>query len=242
MRNKKTKTGLQWVFIAGCVIVAVIGILAIRTEMTDKEAEEKTAMHIRDSVLLSKKAEKKTAIQNPDTMPRSPKVEENVDVSAVLKKLAHSKLRKYYNDRFGFTFFYPSCFKMGPAPTNNDGRAFKMGPGFVLVASGMHIGEEETFSKRYEFSRSQLSPIIYSHKKGNCYVLAGKRSKDDAEENAQENYSATASVGYWQKSMLMKSSLEGVPVWFDISLYYPSEYSKAADKLIKMIDKNNPMH
>ena len=49
------------------------------------------------------------------------------DVEAYIsKKIAQSTLCRYYNDRFQYTLLFPSCFKAGPLPINDEGTHFDM--------------------------------------------------------------------------------------------------------------------
>lgn len=220
MSNKKSKRAVLWAAVAGCIVVVVICLFATRKSVVDKVGDE-------------------TPAQSQNPAPDSAQMRVEDDGLSVKELLDKSRLTQYENARFGFTFVYPSCFKPGQEPVNGDGLRFKMGHGIVLKAVGSYDSENETVSDWYEMCKDGPQQITDSRKEDKCFVLAGTQSKEDAECETGEDYGAAETVGYWRKTTLIKSPVDGLKVWVNIYLYYPSEYSEDVAGLIEELDKNN---
>lgn len=156
----------------------------------------------------------------------------------VKKILEQSRLCRYYNDRFGFTFLFPSCFKACPLPMNNDGCRFQMGHSITVKAVGHYDVSEISFAEHYTIAKRSYSKLIYSRKRGKAFVVSGFVSQYDAHIDTGDAYEFEDKILCWEKTVLTLS-YEGLGMFVHIRLYYPLKYKNDVARLIKCLDRYN---
>lgn len=84
----------------------------------------------------------------------------------------HISYNTYTNNRFGFSIEYPSNFKMGQVPTNNDGRQFSDGQCNITVF-GSNNAMNETLNDNFSEAAIDVPhSISYQVHKKNYYILS----------------------------------------------------------------------
>lgn len=156
----------------------------------------------------------------------------------VKKRLEQSRLCRYYNDRFGFTFLFPSCFKACPLPKNNDGCRFRMGNGITVKVVGHYNVTDATFDENYASAKERLLELTYSRKRGKVYVVSGFVSQYNAHMETGDAYEFEDKILYWEKAVLTLS-YDGIEMYVHIYLYYPLKYKDDVARLIKRLDRYN---
>lgn len=156
----------------------------------------------------------------------------------VKKQLDNSRLCRYYNDRFGFTFLFPSCFKACPLPMNNDGCRFRMGHGITVIAVGNYDVTDATFDEQYALAKGYFVKVNYSRKRGKTFFVSGVVSHYDAQLDTHETYEFEDEILRWEKSVLTVS-YEGLGTYVHIYLYYPLKHKDDVARLIRCLDRYN---
>lgn len=148
------------------------------------------------------------------------------DAAEVKRLIENSKYVKYTNTRFGYSFYYPECFKMGEAPGNNDGREFYLGNNISFIISGIYNSDSENIKESYQNDEDRIKSS-YHIQKDNWYVMSGNLEND---------------LVYYKKRVLMKSdSVDGTYVTF--YLKYPKKFNDALAGFINYVAKNfNPKY
>ncbi len=148
------------------------------------------------------------------------------DAAEVKRLIENSKYVKYTNTRFGYSFYYPECFKMGEAPGNNDGREFYLGNNISFIISGIYNSDSENIKESYQNDEDRIKSS-YHIQKDNWYVMSGNLEND---------------LVYYKKRVLMKSdSVDGTYVTF--YLKYPKMFNDALAGFINYVAKNfNPKY
>ncbi|KGX92277.1 hypothetical protein N781_17560 [Pontibacillus halophilus JSM 076056 = DSM 19796] len=78
----------------------------------------------------------------------------------------------YHNERFGYSFSYPSSLTMSSPPTNGDGSTWSNGD-FELVAYGAYrVDDAMAIHDYYEQERQEIADIAYERQKDNWFVLS----------------------------------------------------------------------
>lgn len=93
---------------------------------------------------------------------------------------AQDKWTTYYNGRFGTSIEYPSRFKAGPPPDNNDGQSFTANDGAKLAVWGSLNALEHDIPALEEFLRDsdkKDEKITYRAAGKNWLVLSGTRGE-----------------------------------------------------------------
>lgn len=89
--------------------------------------------------------------------------------------------KTYFNDRFGTSIEYPSRFKPGRPPDNNDGQSFVAGDGAQLAVWGSFNALEHDVAGLEAFLREdpkEQEKITYRAAGKNWLVLSGTRGGD----------------------------------------------------------------
>ncbi|MBB4199131.1 hypothetical protein CCR94_16670 [Rhodoblastus sphagnicola] len=121
--------------------------------------------------------------------------------------------RSYHNDRFGVTAAYPAGWKMGPEPTNNDGRVFSSPDGTAQVTiSGMFAvdSRQEEMASRSEPLEGET--VTYSTRGDNWIVVSGTRN----------------GRVFYRKALLSC----GDRVWNDLDIDYPEQDKAKFDAIV----------
>jgi hypothetical protein len=91
---------------------------------------------------------------------------------------ARETWKTYFNDRFGVSIEYPSRFKPGRPPDNNDGQSFSADDGAELAVWGSFNALEHDVAGLEAFLREDMKPdekITYRAAANNWLVLSGTR-------------------------------------------------------------------
>ena len=82
-------------------------------------------------------------------------------------------LRKYANERYGFTMSYPSDFIMDPPPYNGDGRRFTKGDHCIVLGFGQNNVSDETLRSRSRSTKSIFAKVMRHASGRNWFSYAG---------------------------------------------------------------------
>lgn len=86
--------------------------------------------------------------------------------------------KSYTNPRFGFTVEYPTNFKIGPEPTNGDGREFSLGEAKIGAFAGHVEGWDIQTELNWAIEEANDSPISYKQVGHNWFVVSYKDKND----------------------------------------------------------------
>ena len=157
----------------------------------------------------------------------------------ISKKIARSTLCRYYNDRFQYTLLFPSCFKAGPLPINDEGTHFDMGHDIKIVVYGRYslISVEEDFSKpkHYKWDKDLYRHIYQCHLYDRYYKIWGVPKTRYIGHEEVENHS----IESWQKTMFVMSDIDDDPgdgLMVTLIVRYPKKYRQAVMPLIKTMN------
>ncbi len=264
MEKKEPKGRTFWPFLVGCMSVVVVcgvfvaamsmaySIKNIRerhansvestSEETDTETPAKENDDYEEIVNVNEKEPRYPDIDSTkvaffDTTRTVRPVPDNKRLS-VKERLSQSRLCRYYNDRFGFTLLFPSCFKARPLPMNNDGCTFSMGRGICVTAVGGYDVAERTFFEEFKSEQRCFLDLDYGDFRGREYVLAGRIDDVIARMNTNVQYAANEEVYHWVKRVKTVSG-DGLKMTASIYLYYPAKYKNDVDSLVTCLDKYN---
>lgn len=133
--------------------------------------------------------------------------------------LANAQYKFYYNDRFEISLKYPSTFKPGIAPTNNDGRTFLSSDKQCKIGCAGHYYISKNINEELK-EYSQNISISYKTVKPNFFAFSG--------------YTSDGNI-YYQKSILRKLSNENAYVLKSVWITYPQAQKKKYDGVCKIV-------
>lgn len=136
----------------------------------------------------------------------------------ICSQLYNSTYIKYYNERFGYSIYYPSCFMQGKESDNGDGRSFILSEDISFSVFGAYNTLDESMEELYNQDAQDAS---YSCFKGSWYVVSG--------------YTLDGRI-YYKKAV---SRIDGSLVVF--ILYYPEKYKKALAPMIRYESRYFPI-
>ncbi|MBM7654563.1 hypothetical protein [Neobacillus cucumis] len=117
----------------------------------------------------NKQTSTQNAIQNPSATNKSSAQASNPNTTS-----GGFKYKTYQNGRFGFTVQYPDTLKMGPEPTNDDGRQFA-NEECEILAYGSFVLDNETIQTEYQQAIDDAKISIAYQKLGsNWFVVSYK--------------------------------------------------------------------
>ena len=122
--------------------------------------------------------------------------------------------KTYANERFGAAADYPSGWKMGPEPENNDGRWFASPDGRAKVIISGNFALETREAEMDQRAQPGNGETITYLKKGEDWIVAsGKRANGKI---------------FYRKSLLSC----GDQVWNNLDIEYPADDKAKYDRLV----------
>lgn len=82
---------------------------------------------------------------------------------------------RYYNERYGFEFFYPGYLIKSEPPVNGDGQEFTTKDGLEILAYGSNDIEisGKSLNEMFEDVKSNHEKIYYNKLGGNFFIVSG---------------------------------------------------------------------
>jgi hypothetical protein len=178
------------------IVIAIGGFIFLSKQMKKVNDAEK----VTDSIVNKSVTNSSDAIHNAD----------------YTNLLDHVTYTRYYNNRFGFTVSYPSCFEKGEEPENGDGCNFTLGKDIKLTVSGIWW-QDMTLASGLD--GIDIHKVAYYRHKGNWIAVSDYMPNGDI---------------FYKKVVLRNDTL------MTAMLTFPAEYKDQFDPIIKQIFNNFP--
>jgi len=187
---------------------------------------KETGFYVSEAPWLQRLIENKEEQEEETGKSQEAEKEKTYDVAEIKRLLKNSKYVKYSNTRFGYSINYPECFKMGEAPSNNDGREFYLGDKISFTVAGGYNAQETNIIEEYQNDEDRVRSS-YHFQKNNWYVMSGNLDND---------------MVFYKKVVWMEVGNDsGVYVTFHIK--YPKMFKDALSDFINYVAKNfNPKY
>lgn len=138
----------------------------------------------------------------------------------IVPTFTKAQYKFYYNDRFEVSIKYPSTFKEGIAPGNNDGRSFfSQDKKCKISCAGSYFDSDNNLNAEFKIYSTGIA-VKYKMIKDNFFAFSG--------------YDSDGNI-YYQKSIFKKLDFDGSSVIKSVWIIYPQNQKGKYDDVCKIV-------